>query len=81
MINSILQISWPGSQDSNYLTANGKMIIDGINSYASGNIDCPSANLANVHVSLQSKPDPKEDYGGLALLRCVKNSKTLLSER
>jgi len=69
---------WSGSDD---LTANGKVILDGIKSNLNVYIDFPLVNLVKAHLSLQSEPNPEEKDGGLASLLYVIDEKTLLSER
>lgn len=72
---------WPGSQDSNYLNADGKMILNGLDSHMSGNIDFPSANLVNVYVSVESESDSEIEDGGIATVQFISNEQLLLSEK
>lgn len=73
-----MQFLWPGSPDSNYLNADGEVVLNEYNSHANGNIDFPSANWVNVHVSVESIAILN---GGEATVRCVSNEQLILSEK
>lgn len=76
-----MQLLWPGPQDNNYLNADGTMVLNGRDSYLRGNIDFPSANLANVQVSIESDYDSKDDDGGIASVLLISNDQVILSEK
>lgn len=72
---------WPGPENLNYLNADGNLFLNGLDSHLSGNVDCPSAHLVNVHVAIDSTPNPETKDGGIATVRCVANEEVLLSEK
>lgn len=78
--NYILQLLWPGPENSSYLNANGEMVLDGLLSHMRGDIDFPAANLINLHTTVKSEPNPEMKDGGIASVRCISNGQTLLSE-
>ncbi|VVC28237.1 Vitellinogen, open beta-sheet,von Willebrand factor, type D domain,Lipid transport protein, N- [Cinara cedri] len=75
------KLVWPCSHESNYLNANGKLFLNGLQSDGSGNVDFPSANLDNVKVSFKSIPNPEIEDGGIAIVRCFSNDQVYFSEK
>uniref|UniRef100_A0A2H8TZF4 Apolipophorin n=1 Tax=Melanaphis sacchari TaxID=742174 RepID=A0A2H8TZF4_9HEMI len=76
------KVLWPSDdQNSNYLNANGKMLLNGNQIHFSGNIDFPLAHLENVHLSVKNKPDPEIEDGGFATIRYTSNNQVLLSKK
>lgn len=76
-----MQLLWPGTKNLNYLNADGNLFLNGLNSHITGNVDCPSANLVNVHLSIDSIPNPEMKDGGVATIRCVAKEQVLLFEK
>ncbi|XP_026815483.1 apolipophorins [Rhopalosiphum maidis] len=74
-------VLWPGDQNSNYLNATGKILLNGRQIHMNGNIDFPLAHLVNVRLSVKSKPDPEIEDGGFASVRYISNNEVLLSEK
>jgi len=72
---------WPGDQNSNYLNANGTMLLNGHHTNIIGNIDFPLARLENFHISVKCKPNPEIEDVGFVRVRCISNDKVLLSEK
>lgn len=63
------------------MNADGKILLNKLQSKLRGKVDWPSANLENVQVSIESNPNPEIQGGGIATVRCVSSEQVLFSEK
>lgn len=72
---------WPGPENTNYMKANGTMLLDGRSSSMNGYIDFPIGNLKKVNVTLKSKPISNSNDEGIAEVFYVSDKKVVLFEK